>query len=241
MDRPFIDQPLPEEIVKPDNLQKLVGSKELLELENQAFLDPLTKLLNRRAFESIVHGIKKVLHDEALSGNRREHHLPKIYALLLLDIDHFKSFNDTYGHDVGDAVLQAAAIFFEKNFRPSDRICRWGGEEFVILFEDYKKENFVERLSKRFLADKKDTVNMLNFTFTIIETDINGTKEYRVPGEAYSPLPHETIIQKTISFSGGLVAFSPLTDDLEVKVKEADGRLYEAKHSGRDRIEAGDL
>lgn len=84
--------------------------------------DPLTKALNRRGF-----------YDKAASilalGARQQGHL----ALLLMDVDHFKAVNDTYGHAVGDQVLRQAAHYMLKSARPFDLICRWGGEEFLVL------------------------------------------------------------------------------------------------------------
>ncbi len=87
--------------------------------------DPLTALLNRRGFETTY---------EALWHTHKRTKRP--YSLLFLDIDHFKKINDSFGHDVGDAVLQKLAEILKKNLRESDVIARWGGEEFVVLLND---------------------------------------------------------------------------------------------------------
>ena len=84
--------------------------------------DPLTKTLNRRGFYDKAAGIQAL-------GARQQGYL----ALLLMDIDHFKKVNDTYGHAVGDQVLRQAAHYMLKSARPFDLICRWGGEEFLVL------------------------------------------------------------------------------------------------------------
>ncbi len=84
--------------------------------------DPLTKTLNRRGFYNKAAGIQAL-------GARQQGHL----ALLLMDVDHFKAVNDTYGHAVGDQVLRQAAHYMLKSARPFDLICRWGGEEFLVL------------------------------------------------------------------------------------------------------------
>ncbi|WP_409278359.1 sensor domain-containing diguanylate cyclase [Pseudomonas defluvii] len=90
-----------------------------------ATLDSLTGLPNRRAFD--------LLAAQALLEAQRE---PKPLVALLLDLDHFKALNDTYGHLGGDEVLRQFARVLESCLRVSDIICRWGGEEFVVLLQD---------------------------------------------------------------------------------------------------------
>ncbi|GLZ84735.1 GGDEF domain-containing protein [Metapseudomonas resinovorans] len=90
-----------------------------------ATTDSLTGLPNRRGFE--------LLAGQALQEARRER---KPLAALLLDLDHFKMLNDTYGHQAGDQVLQGFAQNLRDGLRQSDIICRWGGEEFIILLKD---------------------------------------------------------------------------------------------------------
>ena len=94
-------------------------------LEQQALTDPLTGLGNRRDFDkNFAWVMAKAARDN------------KTFSLALIDIDHFKSVNDTYGHDVGDAVLRHIAETLSAEMRATDRIFRWGGEEFVILMPD---------------------------------------------------------------------------------------------------------
>jgi len=94
-------------------------------LRNQAIRDPLTGLYNRRfmleAFEQVL--------------NRAERH-NSCLAILMIDLDHFKNFNDTYGHEAGDKVLEMVAEQFKRNLRLEDIACRYGGEEFCILCPD---------------------------------------------------------------------------------------------------------
>ncbi len=92
------------------------------ELKVISTTDPLTKLSNRRKFT-------QVYNDEMARIDRREESL----SLLLLDLDHFKKVNDTYGHKVGDEVLQATGKYLQTHCRPYDTAARWGGEEFIIL------------------------------------------------------------------------------------------------------------
>jgi diguanylate cyclase (GGDEF)-like protein len=84
--------------------------------------DPLTGLLNRRDFE-----------DQALKEYSRFERQGEKYALLMLDVDHFKAINDRYGHTTGDRVLQSLAENCVTNLREHDRVARWGGEEFCVL------------------------------------------------------------------------------------------------------------
>jgi diguanylate cyclase (GGDEF)-like protein len=88
-------------------------------------LDSLTELPNRRGFD--------LLAAQAMHEARRE---PKPLTALLLDLDHFKALNDTYGHLAGDQVLIGFARDLESCLRHSDIVCRWGGEEFIVLLKD---------------------------------------------------------------------------------------------------------
>lgn len=110
-------------------------------LEETAAKDTLTGLLNRRSFESVM--------DEALSEARRRKDL-KLY-LLLIDLDHFKKINDTYGHSAGDDVLVGIAKVLNKMSRSSDSVFRWGGEEFLLVLkakEDADAKTVAERIHK---------------------------------------------------------------------------------------------
>ncbi|WP_223508061.1 sensor domain-containing diguanylate cyclase [Pseudomonas sp. BF-B-25] len=91
----------------------------------QAILDSLTELPNRRGFD--------LLAAQAMHEARRE---PKPLTALLLDLDHFKALNDTYGHLAGDQILIGFARDLESCLRHSDIVCRWGGEEFIVLLKD---------------------------------------------------------------------------------------------------------
>lgn len=95
------------------------------ELEKMAFLDPLTALPNRRFFDEIVK--------KEIAQVRRNAH---VSCLLILDIDHFKNINDTYGHATGDEVLCQLAHLLQDSLRQSDVIARLGGEEFIVLLPE---------------------------------------------------------------------------------------------------------
>lgn len=113
-------------------------SNELAQSEERNTTDPLTVALNRYGGEdSFIHFTSKY---HAYGDN---------FALVMLDIDHFKSVNDTYGHDIGDEVLVSFANIIKDNIRGSDRFIRFGGEEFIILLSNIDLKNayaFAEKI-----------------------------------------------------------------------------------------------
>src|SRR5690606_7310067 len=106
------------------SLQSQLNENEQLrlQLQEQAIRDPLTGVFNRRFFaESLDTETAQALRDNTP------------FSIIIMDVDHFKQFNDTYGHKCGDIVLQHLAKFLTDNTRRGDIVCRYGGEEFVIL------------------------------------------------------------------------------------------------------------
>ncbi len=97
-------------------------TETLAKVETLSVTDPLTGLFNRRRFE-------EVLDLEFKKSSR--YHTP--LSLMMIDIDHFKSVNDTYGHAVGDGVIKEVALIIKQSIRDADLACRWGGEEFIVL------------------------------------------------------------------------------------------------------------
>lgn len=94
-------------------------------IRHQAEHDAMTDLLNRGSFEKLLK-----IHEEGMSS----------YALLLIDVDTFKTVNDTYGHDVGDQILKKVASSLKKTFRSIDYVCRIGGDEFAIIMVEMTSE-----------------------------------------------------------------------------------------------------
>jgi diguanylate cyclase (GGDEF)-like protein len=152
-------------------------------------------LLTRRAFtESILSRIAE--------AQRSRRHL----SLCLLDLDRFKSINDSYGHSVGDKVLSAFGALLGMRFRLQDLRGRWGGEEFVLGFYGEWAESAREILSRvtaEFAKISFDGGNGVRFNVTV---------------------------------SGGIATYPVDGRSLEELVSAADQRLYAAKFAGRDRI-----
>src|SRR5512138_495908 len=104
-------------------------------LQEQAIRDPLTNVYNRRYMAEFL--------DQEIARAERENYP---VSIAIMDMDHFKQFNDNYGHKCGDVVLQAFANFLVEHTRKSDVVCRYGGEEFVILMPNAPLDVSYERV-----------------------------------------------------------------------------------------------
>ena len=137
-------------------------------LEEMITTDPLTKLLNRRA-------CKKYL-DKWIATCKKQQK-DKI-TVVIADIDHFKKINDTYGHDCGDMVLVAVSEMFKKHMGDNGRVARWGGEEFLLVYETDEKsmqESFCELLCS--IREHEFAYKQQTFHITItagVNGEING-------------------------------------------------------------------
>lgn len=166
-------------------------------LEQLAQTDPLTQLLNRRALaENITAEMERALrYDSSL-------------ALLMIDLDHFKLVNDTYGHLIGDDVLRDMASLLRELVRENDLVARYGGEEFVILLpetDDAGADGFAERVR-------------------------SAVKE-----KPFASRPGEQAIALTASI--GVATFpAARIESVEDLFARADAALYRAKADGRDRV-----
>jgi diguanylate cyclase (GGDEF)-like protein len=116
--------------------------KAELKLENLALKDPLTGLANRHAFMSVMEHAQN-------KANRTQHKM----AVLFIDLDGFKTVNDDYGHDAGDAVLIAMANRMQHCLRQADHISRMGGDEFMVLIEDVLKQEEVRIIAEKLSED----------------------------------------------------------------------------------------
>lgn len=171
---------------------------EVDRLREMALVDPLTRTWNR-------NGIQEIYNRELAHATRDE----SFVGCILIDIDHFKSVNDTYGHDMGDAVLKRVADRIRLSVRPYDSIGRMGGEEFLVLLP--KSSRAVVRL----VAER-------------IRSSVECTP-IELTGDATLPV---TISLGTTYFRGS----HQLQPDLKVLFKAADVALYEAKKAGRNRV-----
>ncbi len=115
-----------------DNTAEVDARQRAEELETMAFLDPLTAVANRRFLEITLRSRLEEL---------RRYGWP--FGLLFLDVDHFKSFNDRYGHDVGDQVLKMVAKTMTSCSRAFDVVGRWGGEEFIAIIANVGRKELL--------------------------------------------------------------------------------------------------
>ena len=169
------------------------------ETEQAANSDALTGLNNRRWLEEMLVRFKGKAINEL-----------QPLSVLMLDVDHFKRFNDTFGHKAGDLVLQMVAQNMRKRLRPSDMVARYGGEEFLILLPHTaasEAQVVAERLRK-------------------------GVETCKVDAEQGQELPPVTISVGVAPWRSG--------DSLELMVEAADKALYRAKANGRNRVELRD-
>lgn len=160
-----------------------------------AITDDMTGLYNRRYFDRHL----------GMMLNRAQVQ-ERDMALMILDIDHFKSVNDSYGHDVGDAVLREFATRLKRNIRGVDLACRFGGEEFVVLMPDtdiVQAELVAERV-RQSISERVFEVN------------------------AGRPL--------AVTVSAGVTLNESDADTPETLIKRADVALYRAKREGRNRV-----
>lgn len=164
-------------------------------LRAQAIRDPLTGLFNRNYLDETLR--------RELSRSAR-HQAPLCVAML--DIDGFKAFNDTYSHHAGDVLLKALGALFLKELRASDIVCRYGGDEFVLVLPEANVVQVAERLDRV----RGEAKNM----------------ECRYEGRV---LP-------AASLSIGVAQWPDHGATSEELIQAADSALYSAKHSGRDQV-----
>lgn len=164
-------------------------------LESQSIRDSLTGLFNR-------HFMQISLEREMARARRRK----QILAILMLDADHFKRFNDTYGHAAGDAVLKAFAEIFQTNIRAEDIACRYGGEEFTIIMPDATVKGACDRADSILSA-------IANLKLSVGHQTVDG-----------------------LSVSIGIAFFPGDGDTADQLLQNAAAALYEAKHNGRNQL-----
>jgi diguanylate cyclase (GGDEF)-like protein len=164
-------------------------------MRRMSIRDPLTGLFNRRYAE-------ETLTQEIFRAKRQSTRI----AVMMLDIDHFKQFNDSFGHDGGDAVLRELGAYLTDQIRGSDVISRFGGEEFLLLLSPTTLEGARKRAEQI-----REGVKLL-------------------------AVRHARKSLGTITISVGMAVFPDHAAEPEALVKAADIALYQAKQAGRDRV-----
>ena len=173
----------------------LANLKLRIFLREQSIRDPLTGLFNRRYLEETL---EREFH--------RAMRLQRPVGVIMLDLDHFKRFNDTYGHEAGDILLRTLGNFLKQHLRGGDIACRYGGEEFALILPEVSLENV--RLRAEELRE--------------------GTKHLNVE--------YNGKVLAALSMSLGIAMFPEHGATSQRVLNAADGALYEAKRKGRDRI-----
>ena len=174
---------------------------------HRVYVDELTDVANRRAFNERI---------SSLSGE---------YTIAMMDIDHFKSFNDNYGHDEGDNVLRLVGSVLRNEL--GDRVYRYGGEEFCAVFNGVSAEDAYMFANKvRRVLEERD--------FYIRKPNSKREPTSSFDRRKTRKTPNGKKVQITISI--GLANPTKKTKDVEAVIKLADEALYEAKRKGRNRV-----
>jgi diguanylate cyclase len=170
--------------------------RDLDEVRRESMLDPLTKIYNRKSFDE---GMLKAFAEAADTGAP--------LCLMLLDIDHFKRFNDTWGHQTGDQVLRLVAMTLKSNIKGKDMAARYGGEEFAAILPETDLEGAM-----------------------IVADNIRKAVQAK---ELLKRSTNEKLGRITASF--GVAMYKP-GDTPATLIERADRCLYAAKHAGRNRV-----
>ena len=174
--------------------------RDLDDVRRESMLDPLTKIANRKSFDE---GLADAIAETKQSGTP--------LCLMLVDIDHFKNFNDTYGHQTGDQVLRLVAMTLKSNIKGKDLAARYGGEEFVAVLPSTDLQGAI-----------------------IVAENIRKAIQAK---ELLKRSTNEKLGRITASF--GVASFKP-SDNATSLIERADQCLYAAKHAGRNRVVSED-
>ncbi len=179
-----------------DITQRKAAAGEIAQL---AFYDTLTKLPNRRLLSDRLH--------QSLATSMRTGHKG---ALLFIDLDNFKTLNDTLGHDQGDLLLQQVALRLIGCVREVDTVGRFGGDEFLVILEDLSEDSLEAATQTEIVGEK--ILAVLNRPY-----DLSGREHYSTP-------------------SIGVTLFSQTGDTVDELLKRADLAMYQAKGAGRNAM-----
>lgn len=187
-----------------NNRNQIIGAVEIFvddsdyeKVKYQANHDILTGLLNRRA-----------IHDKLEQELSRSKRMEKIIGIIIIDIDHFKTVNDTYGHQIGDTVLIEVSNKIKQALRPYDEVGRYGGEEFLVILPETDFDNALMVAERIRSAIYTNRINMEN-----------------------------KVIKLSASFGVSVICEQYENETLDEFIKTADKALYQAKDNGRNRVE----
>ena len=168
------------------------------QMSRLAFTDPLTDLPNRRHFEQVMNA--EIARIGRYGGS---------CSLAILDVDHFKNYNDTLGHPAGDEILRRLASLMRDHLRTPDFLARYGGEEFALLMVNTPRRDAVQA----------------------VQRILDAVEQYPFPDEHVQPGGNLTI-------SAGVAAAPDEGIDPDAIIRAADVALYQAKRAGRNRVVA---
>jgi diguanylate cyclase (GGDEF)-like protein len=179
-----------------------LGNLRLREsLRQQSIKDTLTGLYNRRFLDESLR--REILRSQRRGLTQTE----SAIAVLMIDVDHFKNFNDKFGHKLGDAVLRNVALALVKNVRSSDLVARFGGEEFTVLLPSTVAEAAAERAQ------------------VLLEAVA-----------AMEPIVDKENVHHPVTISIGVACLHEDGDTAEELIHNADKALYRSKRDGRNRV-----
>jgi diguanylate cyclase (GGDEF)-like protein len=173
----------------------IANIRYLKTLQQQAIRDPLTGLFNRRYLDETL---QREMHQAVRAD--------ELLTFALLDVDHFKDFNDAYGHDAGDALLKAVGEVLIQQMRGGDIACRYGGEEFALVYPGMDED-----VAGRCLETIKTEIGNLSIT-------------------------HRGKVCKPATISAGLAVYPAHAPDTDSLINAADQALYRSKDAGRNRV-----
>lgn len=166
-------------------------------LRHQSLIDPLTGLYNRRHMDI-------ALEREAARASRNK----SLLGLVMLDVDHFKRFNDQHGHQLGDALLKKLGMYLKSQIRTEDIACRYGGEEFILIMPDIDPKHLCVRAEE-------------------IRSSLQNSVE--IESDSGEPL--------IVTISLGVTLYSGGEGSISEAIEQADHALYSAKEGGRNRVD----
>ena len=183
-------------VAMADSVMLAVANLKLrISLRDQAIRDPLTGLFNRRYLEETLE-----------REFNRALRMKRSVGVIMLDLDHFKHFNDTYGHQAGDMLLRKLGAFLKQHLRGGDIACRYGGEEFALILPEVSPGHLLRRA------------------------------EQLREGIKHISVPYEGRDLNGLTMSLGIAMFPTHGASGQRVVNAADAALYEAKRTGRDRV-----